>query len=383
MPNEELPLQEETPQPPASAGPEEFEYIEQALELDEEMGQVEVSPEDPLGVGPATQRAQEMMSHLKSWLDYSYDMAGEQERSMAFEFIYKMKPEDRETLLQDPEKLREAKNVVLFGGEAELADFAKGWFGKEGNHLESFMTRHLPEYREPDTGTAMTELVKAEEALRLKPYRDIGGNWTVGYGHLLNAEELKRLKGGINKKQAEYLFEQDWGRAQAQAQDVYEGQGYEWDHLDSNRRDLLTDLVFNVGPAGLARYSSLMKAVDAEDYVDIAKFHKRYAKDKETGGWVDLHRNQAVFDALIKPYVPEHAMPEIEAHWQQKARKLGLRISGRSGQRTHTLGRGQTLDEVAKMYGMPVRTIMQANPNVKNRHKLKSGDTLVIPKKEK
>jgi GH24 family phage-related lysozyme (muramidase) len=301
--------------------------------------------------------------------------------------LYGMKDKDLEKLMDDPEKAKALQNAIFFGGAAEVRDTAREVFGKNQKRLDDFMENHFPDFEDMEEPSDIVDLVKQEEALRLKPYKDQAGHWTVGFGHKLEGDELKHFQQGITKDQANYLFEQDWNEARAQAEDTFRRAGHDWDSLDRNRRDMLTEMAFNVGPGGLGRYKTLMRAINDEDYKEMGKHYRRFAKDAQTGKWSDLHRNKQMFDMFIKPNVDEADLAEIESHWQKKNRQLGIAGSRpitriRDGNKTHTLGRNQTLSDVGRQYEMPVRRIMQANPDIK-KHQIKAGTTLIIPPKEK
>ena len=384
MPNSEEMISTIQQQTPVSPEPtDDFDYVSRGLELDE-MGGSETSPEDPLGLAVATEKAQTTKQAVKKWLDFSYDTSSEDEKKMAFDLLYGMSEDNTTKFLEDTDKSHQVQNALMFGGAKEIQEAAKSFFGKNKGRMDDFMVRHVPDYEDLDQPSDIINLVKQEEALRLKPYKDVAGHWTVGWGHKLSDEEIGRFKSGIDKSQAEHLFQNDWNMAKAKAQDVFNHAGHDWDSLDQNRRDMLTELSFNVGSGGLSRYKNFMEAVESDDYKEMAKYHRRFAKDAKTGSWTDLHRNKSFFDMFIKPNVDKEDLPEIEAHWDKKNRQLGIGrplTKIREGQRTHTLGRGQTLSEVGRQYEMPVKTIMQSNPDVK-RHKIKAGAVLIIPKKE-
>ena len=50
--------------------------------------------------------------------------------------------------------------------------------------------------------------IKKYEALRLKPYQDSVGKWTIGYGHVILPNE-QYLMDGITKETAENLLRND------------------------------------------------------------------------------------------------------------------------------------------------------------------------------
>ncbi len=57
------------------------------------------------------------------------------------------------------------------------------------------------------SGNGISQLQKYE-GLSLKPYRDAGGLWTIGYGHLIKSNE-SYLMSGVTTEQARKLFIED------------------------------------------------------------------------------------------------------------------------------------------------------------------------------
>ena len=101
------------------------------------------------------------------------------------------------------------------------------------------------------------DLAKRFEGLRLEPYRDAGGLWTVGYGHLLSRD--KTLPGGhfkpIGLDEAEAYLEADMAKAGAAIQRLIIAP------LTENQYSALADFVFNLG-AGSLQVSTLRKKVN-------------------------------------------------------------------------------------------------------------------------
>lgn len=109
------------------------------------------------------------------------------------------------------------------------------------------------------TNLAGLELIKEQEALRLKPYQDINGFWTEGYGH---TKGVTRNSCAITSEQAlEWLKE-----------DVMESEHWieKYIHvpLTNNQFSALASLVFNCGPAPLL--ATLGAYLNAKNYVKAA-----------------------------------------------------------------------------------------------------------------
>lgn len=51
------------------------------------------------------------------------------------------------------------------------------------------------------------EFIEQQESLRLMPYQDVGGRWTVGFGHLMTSEESTTE--GITPEEAAQILTQD------------------------------------------------------------------------------------------------------------------------------------------------------------------------------
>lgn len=94
--------------------------------------------------------------------------------------------------------------------------------------------------------------LERQEALVLIPYRDEGGLWTVGYGHLLKPNEPRRP---ITKAEAIAYLKQDVALAEAcvNAQHL---------KLTQYQFDALVCLVFNIG-VGAFKKSTLLTDLKA------------------------------------------------------------------------------------------------------------------------
>ncbi len=105
----------------------------------------------------------------------------------------------------------------------------------------------------------LTESIKQHEGLRLKAYQDTEGVWTIGYG-----TNLQVLQIGFG-------LAEDWlVQAIAASEDAARSIPL-FAGLSSVRRDVITEMVYNLGLAGVLRFSNMWKAIGEEDWEGAAK----------------------------------------------------------------------------------------------------------------
>ncbi|RFS16993.1 lysozyme [Emticicia sp. C21] len=117
--------------------------------------------------------------------------------------------------------------------------------------------------------------IKSSEAFRAKPYQDIVGVWTIGYGSTYYPDGTKVTKtdAPITEPQASelllHVFNQDF------APNIPEG-------LNQNQYDALASFIYNVGKAGFNK-STLKKKVlaNSNDVTIKAEFLKWNKVTKE------------------------------------------------------------------------------------------------------
>ena len=115
----------------------------------------------------------------------------------------------------------------------------------------------MQEFSYSDAGLALT---KNFEGLRLESYQDVGGVWTVGYGHT-GADVLAGMT--ISQADAEALLRADLAAAVAC---VNRGVTEE---ISQAQFDALVDFCFNVGRANLLK-SSLLRYVNLGEFESAA-----------------------------------------------------------------------------------------------------------------
>lgn len=97
--------------------------------------------------------------------------------------------------------------------------------------------------------------LKRQEGLRLKPYRDVNGKLTIGFGR--NLDDV-----GISQEEADYLLGHDINIAISEA-----NQAFKWlVRLSDSRKDVIYNMSFNMGTPVLSRFHRMIAAIKEGDY---------------------------------------------------------------------------------------------------------------------
>ena len=106
----------------------------------------------------------------------------------------------------------------------------------------------------------ITDLLIKHEGLRLKPYRDTVGKLTIGVGR--NLDDV-----GITREEALYLLGNDIFRVKAGLYDAFL-----WSiNLDAVRKDVVINMVFNLGLGRFKRFKRMIAAIERQDWDGAAK----------------------------------------------------------------------------------------------------------------
>jgi LysM repeat protein/GH24 family phage-related lysozyme (muramidase) len=97
-----------------------------------------------------------------------------------------------------------------------------------------------------------------------------GGLKTIGYGHKFQPNEKNKI---FTVGDANVQLEKDLLEARAEARKVYNFK-YDWDALDENRKNMLTEKCFNVGQEGLKNFVLFMKALDENNFEEAIEQSK-------------------------------------------------------------------------------------------------------------
>ena len=104
----------------------------------------------------------------------------------------------------------------------------------------------------------LEEQLAEHEGFKPFAYQDSLGYWTIGYGRLID----KAKGGGISTSEALYLLRNDIAR-----HSVALIEALPWVvTLDETRRNVLTDMAFNLGIPGLLNFRNTLAAVKRGDY---------------------------------------------------------------------------------------------------------------------
>lgn len=105
------------------------------------------------------------------------------------------------------------------------------------------------------------DLARTFEGLRLEPYRDAAGLWTVGYGRLLSRDKTKGLSDfpAITLEKAEEFLAQDLNRAALSVNRLCPVS------LNENQYAALIDFTFNTGSGNL-QASTLRKKINRLEF---------------------------------------------------------------------------------------------------------------------
>lgn len=107
----------------------------------------------------------------------------------------------------------------------------------------------------------LIQRVKRHEGLRLSPYRDTRGNLTIGYGHNLDAKP-------ISIRTAQVILEDDIRDAWMELQ--FLPHEY-WKHLNTRRKEVLVEMIFNMGVRGVMTFKRMLRALARCDYEEAAR----------------------------------------------------------------------------------------------------------------
>ena len=101
----------------------------------------------------------------------------------------------------------------------------------------------------------LVDMLKRHEGVRLFPYHDSVGKLTIGVGRNLDDS-------GISMDEAEFMLTNDIHHVQGELRRTYP-----WFNLMlAARQDAVTDLAFNVGIAGFAKFAATIAAIKRADY---------------------------------------------------------------------------------------------------------------------
>ena len=111
------------------------------------------------------------------------------------------------------------------------------------------------------------EFIQGEEDFRAEAYKDTGGVWTIGYGHIKNVRQGDK----ITRQEAEKFYAKDIEEHIKPLNEVKVP-------LSDNEKIALASFIYNVGPNAF-KTSTLLKKLNAGDKKGAAQEFKRWIYD--------------------------------------------------------------------------------------------------------
>jgi GH24 family phage-related lysozyme (muramidase) len=168
----------------------------------------------------------------------------------------------------------------------------------------------------------LLQFLQRHEGLRLKVYKDSAGHDTIGYGHKLDPEAEGGWPLTIGEHQATELLLVDATAACYAAQRVFDRHYGNWSALPPIIKAALTEMAFNLGSAGLSRFTHFLHAAASGNMAALRAHSARHYRSPD-GDWVPLtRRNQGFIDTFLQgdPYdARTESRPELEAPERRSA----------------------------------------------------------------
>jgi len=107
--------------------------------------------------------------------------------------------------------------------------------------------------------------IKEHEGFRNTIYLDSLGKKTVGWGHLC-VEDHWEENVIYNKDILEKTFQEDLQKAKDGATSLLGGTA-----VLITAKDIITEMVFQLGTTGVGRFKKMLKALEVDDYIEASK----------------------------------------------------------------------------------------------------------------
>lgn len=119
----------------------------------------------------------------------------------------------------------------------------------------------------PETFAKFHAHLRAEEGLRLQPYRCTAGKWTIGVGHRIQPHE-HALMDGITQEIADKLLAQDVRLAARAGETLFGAE--RWGSMAPARQVALASMIFQMGMEGVLGFRKMVKAIFRGDWSTAA-----------------------------------------------------------------------------------------------------------------
>ena len=200
-----------------------------------------------------------------------------------------------------------------------------------------------------------------------------GGTDTIAYGHKLKGGE--NFSRGITNDQAIQLLKSDLNEANGYAQKAVDerfGRGT-YDRLDGQRKQMLTDYIFNLGPGALGVFKNFTEAVVKNDKATAYKEYKRKYKPKGSNEYQDLTRRNNLFK---QHFLDKWGKSNMSTQSYQPQPEPGTR---NANEKAVIIKQGDTLSAIAKANKTNLKELLRVNPQIKNANRISIGQKIKLP----
>lgn len=105
----------------------------------------------------------------------------------------------------------------------------------------------------------LEDLLREDEGLSLKPYKDTLGYLTIGYGHNLEAK-------GISKAVAELMLQEDCEQVRQEASAFWW-----WPAIDEVRQLVVLSMIYQLGMGGFLGFKNMISALRNRQFKAAAR----------------------------------------------------------------------------------------------------------------
>jgi hypothetical protein len=184
-------------------------------------------------------------------------------------------------------------------GTAMASEEAEGAQQPAGQYRDTFVNYLM------ENENAAFASGKAKTARHKSPE---GGLDTVGFGHKLTAKENREGKiygipiKDIDVNKAKEILVKDIQRAEAQAKKNLKSMhpNVDFDSLSEDKKEMLTDIQFNVKGGGIKTFPTFVRGVVTDDAKLMKKEYKRYYTDTKGAKREVKKRNTDFFNTYLK-----------------------------------------------------------------------------------
>ena len=128
----------------------------------------------------------------------------------------------------------------------------------------------------------LKERIKKNEGFRQTPYLDSLGFLTIGYGHLIKKNEIKKFQNKVSKKKLSLLFNLDYHKALVDYNKVYKIKKH-----PRPIKEVLIEMIFQLGIKKQKKFLKMNKYIDKKHYFMAALEMRKSLWYKQTPSRVD------------------------------------------------------------------------------------------------